>query len=475
MNNMLNYLIYEPMLKYGADHVINVFNNVELTYGYYANSIELLSNELKEINIQNEPVIVYMDDSPVCIICFLSLINIGAKPLIVSPKTIEKTLLQIIRLSKSRVILTEKNIELNNTEIYTFKVIENSIVDKIKMIKETFIISGSTTYLGLTSGSSGIPKIVMHSADEMYSAIYHYAKNTLKITEDDILFSVPKINFTYGLANTVFFSFSTGAKAIIYAGSLEVSDIIKIITENKVTYFFAVPMLYKRMYDVLIQHNRDISTVKYFISAGEYLPQKVNEEWFSATKKYIYDSVGCSETGSAYLVNMNPKQKPGSAGTPVEGYKLHLIDGEEHEGQLIVEGPSNAIGYLNDKENTSIKFRNKVIYTGDWFRRDEEDFYWFLGRYDDMIKKNGRWVSLNEISDFVKEDQNVRNAVTLLIRGKIVLIVDVNYDYDIVALQNQLIDQLEHYKVPDMIYIDTIPINSNGKIDLRKLKDKYEN
>lgn len=473
MSNMLEYLINKPIQKYGCNHVINFFEGKDYTYDYYANSIKSLTLELKNAGIQEEPVIILMDDSPICITCFLSLINIGAKPLIVSPKTIEKTLLGIANLSKSRIVITDEDIELEHLEINTLKIVGNILKSNSTLIGDAFIVSEDIAYLSLTSGSSGVPKIVMHSAEEMEAAIKYYAKKTLKITETDVLFSIPKINFTYGLANSLFFSFATGAKSILYSGSMEVECIIKMIDAYKVKYFFAVPVIYERLYKTLIKENNKLETVKYYISAGDYLSQKVVDDWFDVTGNYIYDSVGCSETGSAYLINMNPQNKPGSAGIPVEGYRLKLVGDSNRRGQLLVEGPSNAIGYLNDEENTKEKFRDNIIYTGDWFELDDDGYYWFLGRCDDMVKKNGHWVSLNQITDFVKKDSNILNAVTIFVNGKIVLILEANDDYDTKQLLEHIKGNLEHYKIPDVVKFAKIQININGKIDLKRSKENY--
>lgn len=479
MNEMLEYLIYNPIKKYGDEHTITVFDDKLYTYGYYLETINVLEGKFLSINISNEPVILMMDDSPLCIACFLSLISVGAKPLIISPKTIDKTLRKIIENSKCRFLITDNtvNMTIDIVETHNLYIEDNITLKGLLFEKNKFEISDDIEYLTITSGSGGTPKIVMHSSREMNSAIKNYAVSTLEITYKDVLFSVPKINFTYGLANSLFFSFATGAMAIINREVPSVCMIDEIIKKYKVTYFFAVPSLYERMMKVI--HTENIRCVKQFISAGECLPQLLSRNWFELTGKYIYDSVGCSETGSAYLFNGNPMEKNGSAGKPVVGYDLKLIGGNARQGQLIVYGPSNAIGYLNDNELTNDKFVKDAIYTGDWFEIDEDGFYWFLGRTDDMIKKNGHWVSLNEITNCAKTIDNICNAVTFVSNNNIVLVVDVDVD----AIGNLGTDKImkylslcmEHFKLPDVIKIGTVPLNLNGKVDLRRVKEKYAN
>lgn len=474
MNEMLEYLLHEPIKKYGYEHVISVFEDKTYTYRYYVEKIKKFADIFCTNNIGSEPVIIMMDDSPLCIVCFLSLISIGAKPLIISPKTMSKVLKEIIRICKCRVLVTEKmlNEDMNDIKIHVLHCDEDGVTTQTALEPIEYKISGEVAYLALTSGSSGIPKIVMHSSREMYSAIKSYAISTLKITYNDVLFSIPKINFTYGLANSLFFSFATGAKSIIYKKSISPCEIGKIIEKYEVTYFFAVPTVYERMIHNV--NSNELRTIDYFISAGEYLPQMLNNNWYKIAGKYIFDSVGCSETGSAYLFNDNPEYKNGSAGKPVKGYELKLIDGDGRKGQLIVYGPSNAIGYLNNSDLSKDKFIDSAIYTGDWFEIDEDGYYWFLGRNDDMIKKNGRWVSLNEITNGVKQISNVRNAVTFLLNNKIVLLVEVAKDCMVDDIKKILSNQLEHYKLPNVIKFGIIPLNLNGKVDLRRVKEEYE-
>lgn len=461
------------MRNFGENHIVTIYNDKLYSYFYYARNIENLSKDFSELNIKNEPVLVIMDDSPTCITCFLSLINIGAKPLILSPKTITKTIMQIIDMSKARIIVTDQSTQIDKEKLNVdiFVINENSVLNKSSVNCQPYTINNEVCYLGLTSGSSGIPKIVMHSSEEMKSAVHFYAKNTLKITKSDTLFSIAKINFTYGLANSLFFSFATGARAVIYEGTLCTEQILQIVNNFGVTYLFAVPVVFERISKELNYGNTYFSHIKRFISAGDYLSPNITNNWFCKTGKYIFDSVGCSETGSAYLINIAPESKPGSAGIAVEGYTLTLIDGDDHQGSLVVEGPSNALGYLNDNENNASKFINGKVYTGDWFKLDDDGYYWFLGRRDDMVKKNGRWISLNELTSYVKKESGIENAVTFLSAGKIILIIEPTTDeYNTEQLLEILRKNLEHYKTPDIIKIGKIPINSNGKIDYKTLR-----
>lgn len=472
-NALLKYLLIEPEKKYGKNHVISIYDNDEFTYGYYHRSIDQYSEEFTKINVKNEAVIIFMDDCPDCISLFLALIKIGAKPLIVSTKTSLQVLKGIITISKTRVVIKSEMISLPKTICNGNLNILNVTKGKIRFVGQ---LNGSfegmmedICYLALTSGTSGIPKLVKHSANEMKSAIEHYGKNTLSICDSDILFSIAKINFTYGLANNLFFSFASGAKAILYDESLNNKEIIRIINDNGVTCFFAVPSLYMRLTEDVNTQNTD--SIRLFVSAGDYLPGDITEKWMKKTGRIIVDSAGCSETGSAYLVNLGGESKNGSAGRVVEGYEVDLLGDETNIGEMVVGGPSIALGYLNDEINTRKKFKDGKIFTGDIFRRDSDAYYWFVGRTDDLIKKKGRWVSLNEISGYLRKIKGVLNAVCLKVTDEVCAVIEIDDNFEgIEKLENDIREDMDHYKIPDSIHIGVIPLNNNGKVDYLALQ-----
>ena len=477
-NSLIDYLVYSPMQKWGGEHVVSIYCDRYYTYSDYEINIKKMAAFLKESGVKNEAVIIYMDDCPACIIAFLSLIYIGAKPLIVSVKTRGDLLIQILKIAKARLLIKDPTVKVC-ADICVLNLSYDKHL-KYEYEKGTTLhgsvsaIEDTVCYLALTSGSGGIPKIVKHGVLEMQSATDHYAKQVLKIGVNDTLLSIPKINFTYGLANNLFFSFSLGARAILYKNVLESHEISSLIYRYNVTCFFAVPSVYSKLLCKEKLKKSYFPNLRLYISAGEYLPKLLNHSWKRMTGKYIVDSVGCSETGSAYLVNFNFEDKLGSAGIPVPGYKLEFCGNDASRGMLIVSSPSNAIGYLNDERNTERKFVDGKIYTGDWFRKDEEGYYWFLGREDDMIKKNGRWISLNEIQNFVKKKKGVRNAVCFTKSNEIYVVLETDDEFE--GIDNLKIDiknSLEHYKYPGIIVEGTIPFNTNGKVDYQLLKEKY--
>lgn len=476
--------------KFGRDKIISLYNGFEYSYGEYDVACQILSQGFLEKGIQTEVVAVIMDDSPLLIAVFLSLIAIKAKPLLISPKTPYHTIKQITDNATCRYMIYESGeltYDIPDISVLTVtgfndksSVFISVECEESGFDREPTLIDENVSYVALTSGSNGTPKIVMHAIEEMMSAIENYAKDTLQITEHDVLFSIPKATFSFGLANSLFFSFGLGAKAILYRSTINEKEIYEIVDKYKVSYFFAVPTTYTRLLNTTGDDNKCMINVKMFVSAGEYLPQTLNDEWKEHYGKYIVDSVGCSETGSAYLVNMEGGNKAGSAGRAVQGYDLRLLENNnvnDTTGVLIVSSRSNAIGYLNDRKATEEKFKQGFIVTGDIFRKDEDGFYWFLGRSDDMVKKNGRWVSLTELNQALEACGKIQKAVSFKIEEKNALYAVVETDdnkFDSAQTMKELRERIEHYKLPDQIFeIKQIPLNYNGKVDYGCLKTMF--
>lgn len=483
-------LLDEFATGHSEDTVVTIYGGRRFTYRDYMRGVAAFNNHIKQYVYPKMPVALYMDDSPLEYCAFFSILSLDAVPFIISPKTLKSTLIRILQKAHCQLIIGN-DASIFDAREYGYIRAEGfsdgspiSFVDTVLIkpfVPDRNDSPNTVFYLGLTSGSSGEPKLVMHSIEEMRSAIENYAKKTLKIGGGDVLFSIPKSNFAYGLANNLFFSFGTGATAILYPGSLSDADILQYSEEYDVTYFFAVPTLYKRLLSSALVEvlSRSFSRVKMFISAGEYLPRYVAERWNDVYGKYIVDSVGCSETGSAYLVNMDAKNKCGSAGIPVSGYTLRLIgeDGTPSEtfGRLTVESKSNSIGYYREPLATAEKIRNGIIYTEDIFRIDQDGYFWFHGRADQMVKRNGYWVSLTETAEAIESCSGVEDVAVFKVDEENALCAAVICNpgvrvssADIIA---QLQNQLEHYKIPDSIrVVDKLPTNTNGKFDIAALK-----
>lgn len=490
--HIVSELLYEKSRKYGEKTAVSLFQGKEYSYLDYQRAVKELEAGFLEADItEGEIVILQFPDCPACIASFLTLLKLGAKPLLVSTKAEKKFLEEICAKTECGVIVTQPEllrreypIGVGLIEVGGFEGTQNIYSRQIlrRSRKKSPFIEDSVAYLTLTSGSSGKAKIVMHAQEELLYASEQYAVKTLGIKKGARLFSVPKLNYTYGLAISFFYSFYTGAPAILMKDNFSPAQVCRYIEKYKPRYFWGVPAIYQRILDWIKGGGKkpDVCSVQYFISAGDSLSKELIFQWEACFGKIIIDSVGCSETGSGYLINLPWDGKLGSAGRRIEGYELRLDLPEQDMGVLFVKSKSNAAGYFRNPKEEAKKFCQEWINTGDIFRVDEDGYYWFCGRMDDMLKHRGMWISSIEVERAICRYQGVTEAVVSKCshNGKTsffaAIAVDADFD-SVEQLEKFLRSCLSHYKCPEKyLILKEIPRNPNGKADLPKIKEYFK-
>src|SRR5258708_18192048 len=238
-----------------------------------------------------------------------------------------------------------------------------------------------------SSGSTGQPKGIVHLQHDMAYSDAAFAKHVLKITSDDICFSVPKMFFAYGFGNSVTFPFCAGATSLLLPGQPKPQRIFDAIARLKTTGFFGQPTLYTALTTPNDAADCDFSSLRLSLSAAEVLSAEVFNGWKALTGLEIVEGLGSTEVLHVYLSNLPNQKKLGSAGMRVPGYEVELKnkDGvavnDAEEGVLWVRGDSNTPLYWNRADKTAETIREHGwIYTGDRFVRDADGFYFFRRR-----------------------------------------------------------------------------------------------
>jgi benzoate-CoA ligase family protein len=268
-----------------------------------------------------------------------------------------------------------------------------------------------------SSGSTGRPKGIVHLQHDMAYSELAFARNVLKLTPDDICFSVPKIFFAYGFGNSITFPFSAGAATLLLPGQPKPAAIFAAIKAYRPTVFFGLPTLYTTLTKADDARAADVSSLRMAVSAAEVLSADVFNGWKALTGLDIIEGLGSTEVLHIYLCNRADNKKLGAAGLRVPGYEIALRDsdgrevGDNEEGILWVRGDSNTPLYWNRPDKTADTVReNGWIYTGDRFIRDADGFHFFRGRADDLIKISGQWVYPLEVELCLTEHPDVREC-----------------------------------------------------------------
>lgn len=341
-----------------------------------------------------------------------------------------------------------------------------------------------------SSGSTGRPKGIVHLHHDMAYTHDSYAQEILKLTENDICFSPPKIFFAYGFGNSITFPLSVGASVVLNAGRPEPTSVLASIERYRPTILFGLPTLYNALLNDDRSKVADLSSIRLCVSAAETLSNELFKAWRERFGLDIIEGLGSTEVLHIYLSNAPGAYKVGAAGRPVQGYEVELRNdrGEpikpDEPGVLWVRGDSNAPCYWNKPEKTAETMRNGWIYTGDRFEVDDDGFYYFRGRADDLIKVSGQWVYPLEIELCLADHPAVKECAVLGIEladkrmstKAFVVVTDGHASGD--ALTEELkayakANLLPHKYARTVVYLAALPKTGSGKIDRQALRDQF--
>ena len=339
-----------------------------------------------------------------------------------------------------------------------------------------------------SSGSTGRPKGIVHLHHDMAYTHLSYAQDILRLTENDICYSPPKIFFAYGFGNSITFPFSVGASTVLNTGRPEPGRVYAAIEKYKPTILFGLPTLYNALLNDEHNAKADLGSLRLCVSAAETLSNDLFKAWQDRFGLDIIEGLGSTEVLHIYLSNAPGALKVGAAGRPVRGYEVELRNeaGEpikpDEPGVLWVRGDSNAPCYWNKPDKTAETMRDGWIYTGDRFEVDDDGFYYFRGRADDLIKVSGQWVYPLEIELCLADHPAVQECAVLGVEladkrmstRAFVVTAEGHVPGD--ALTEQLKDYaksrlLPHKYAREVVYFDALPKTGSGKIDRQALRN----
>lgn len=354
--------------------------------------------------------------------------------------------------------------------------------------RETCVVSADECAFWLySSGSTGQPKGVRHVHSSLKSTADTYGAKVLGIRPDDVVFSVAKMFFAYGLGNAMTFPMSAGATTILWAERPTPDSVFAIMKAHRPTVFYGVPTLYAALLAALGDGPLDgAERLRRCVSAGEALPEEIGKRWREINGVDILDGVGSTEMLHIFLSNAPNDVVYGTSGTAVPGYALRLVDeqGAEVEagaiGELLVNGPSAADSYWNQRDKSRATFEGRWTRTGDKYEKRSDGRLIYCGRTDDMFKVSGIWVSPFEVEQALVSHSSVLEAAVVAMRDQdglekpkayVVLKAGAGDDAASDALKEHVKDKIGQWKYPRWIdFVDDLPKTATGKIQRFKLR-----
>jgi benzoate-CoA ligase family protein len=338
-----------------------------------------------------------------------------------------------------------------------------------------------------TSGSTGHPKACVHTHADFRWSTETYAKQVASYREDDICAGVPKLFFGYATGTNLMFPFAVGATAVLFPERSTEDVLFDVIERHKVSFLTNVPTMINKMLQSKRSSTADLSSLRVSLSAGEALPESLYSAWMARTGVEILDGIGSAEMFHIYISGRPGHVRPGSLGNLVPGYEAEIVDAAMRPvaagevGRLRVRGGSTALCYWGDKRKSRETFQADWCTTGDLFRVDDDGYFYYEGRADDLLKVSGIFVSPLEIENALLEHEAVAEVCVVGHEEE----ADLTKPYAFVVctaahtgceelaadLKAFLKDRLAPYKYPRWFeWCDELPKNDRGKIARKDLK-----
>jgi benzoate-CoA ligase family protein len=488
----------------GRDGKVAIYyQDQRFTYRDVYEKVNQTGNALRNLGLEIEQrVLLVLPDCPEFAFSFFGAIKIGAVPIPTNPWMKSKDYKYLLQDSRARILLVHESSLSEVEPIWDqSRYLKHVIVvgkPRGKSVAYDFLISKAATTLepertskddvvmwNYTSGSTGSPKGAVHLQHDMITITDLFVKPVLGMREDDICFSASKLFFSYGLGNSLYFPFRFGAATVLWPERPDPEKILQVIEKYRPTFFFSVPTLYARL--LRVEKDYDLSSLRICLSSGEPLPPALFQQWKQKYGIELLDVVGSTEATHDFLANRPGRAKPGSSGEVTPAFEAKIVDEDGREvpigqvGNLLVKGDANAPYYWNKHEQTRRTMLGEWLKTGDTYYRDEEGYYWYCGRSDDMLKVGGLWVSPIEIENALLEHPSVLEAAVVgqadhdgLTKPKAYVLLKSEYrpsDQLKDELQSLVKSKLAPYKYPRWIdFVEELPKTVTGKIQRFRLR-----
>ena len=338
--------------------------------------------------------------------------------------------------------------------------------------------------IAFTSGTTGNAKGTVHLHRDVLAICDCFPPYVLKPRRDDVFAGSPPFAFTYGLGGLILFPMRIGASAVLLEQSAP-PQLIQGIQDFRATVLFTAPTAYRAMLAMLEKH--DVSSLRACVSAGEHLPRPTWEAWHQATGLGIIDGIGSTEMLHIFISESGDGIRPGSTGRVVPGYRAKIVDGDGREvplgtvGKLAVKGPTGC-RYLDDPERQAGYVQNGWNLTGDSFTQDEQGYFWYQARTDDMIISSGINISGVEVENVLLEHPKVLECGVVgvpdeerghLVKAFIVLRPGHEGTPECVKeLQDYVKSVIAPYKYPRQIeFAESLPRTLTGKLQRFRLRE----
>jgi benzoate-CoA ligase family protein len=510
--NVAAHMVDRNVFEGRGERVAIECGDERVTYQQLLERTNRVGNLLRDLGVRREErVMLLLPDTPEFLYTFFGAIKIGAVAVPVNPLCKPREYEYMLNDTRARVAFVSETL---------LPQLESIPRERLRYLRQIVVLGqGSGEYPTLrglmdaasseldpepthkddvafwlySSGSTGAAKGCIHLHHDMVVCSELYARGILAMNENDRCYSVARLFFAYGLGNAGYFPLYCGATTILSPGRPVPTSIYADIERYRPTLLFSVPTNYAALLAHSREHARDfdLSSVRHAISAGEPLPAALFERFKHRFGIEILDALGSTETLQMVISNRPGEVRPGSSGKIIPGFEARIVD--EHDadvmpceiGALLVKSDATCAGYWNQHEKSKNSFVGHWFRTGDKYYQDEDGYFWYAGRADDLFKVNGRWLSPTEVEStliahpavleaavIAREDETglTKPAAYVVVRADFAASKELARD-----LQDWVSSNNGGYKRPRWIeFLPELPKTATGKLRRFKLRELQE-
>lgn len=337
--------------------------------------------------------------------------------------------------------------------------------------------------MAFTSGTTGKPKAAVHTHRDVLAACEAWPRHVLRATPDDIVIGSPPLAFTFGLGGLLVFPMWAGASVYFPDAPYTPESMVKTINEVGATICYTAPTFYRQMAPFARQSG--VGRLRISVSAGEGLPDATRQLWKEASGIEMLDGIGATEMFHIFISSAGSEVKRGAIGKVVPGYTARVVDDSGNEvprgtiGKLAVIGPTGC-KYLDDARQQNY-VKNGWNYPGDAFLQDDEGYFFYQARADDMIITAGYNVGGPEVEDALLKHPAVAECGVIgkpdeergmIVKAFVVLKPGNEGDAALVkTLQEHVKATIAPFKYPREIeFVAALPRTETGKLQRFKLR-----
>ncbi len=340
--------------------------------------------------------------------------------------------------------------------------------------------SGDAAYAQYTSGTTGVPRAAVHRHSDPFVYARAFADGAIAMAPGDVVLSVSKMYFAYGLGNSLFFPLLTGARAVLHPRRPRPNDIAELVRRHRASVLFAVPTFYAN----LLREDtprEPFASLRVAVSAGERLAESLAERTVEHLGCPVLDSLGSTEVGQAFAGATLGRSRPGTVGPALDPYEIAVRDEAGRGcapgvvGKLWVRGPTVLLEYLGHPEATAAALRDGWLCTGDLASLDQDGFLSHHGRADDLEMVGGITVAPQEVEDLLARHPGVAEVAVAVVADEagasrleaFVVPAPGASGHDQLAdeLREVARARLAAYKVPRVFrFVDALPRTATGKL-----------